>query len=68
MLSPSRRLVSVAQPHETQQFLFNIPSVIADESVKRKVVDDEVSEVPEKRAKTDDVEAVEAAEEEVATA
>lgn len=36
----------------------------ADESVKRKVDDDEVSEVPEKRAKTGEVEAVEPTEEE----
>jgi hypothetical protein len=36
----------------------------ADESIKRKAVDDEVaSEVPEKKAKTDDVEAAEPAEE-----
>lgn len=39
-------------------------SEFADESVKRKVDDDEVSEVPEKRAKTDEVEAVQPTEEE----
>lgn len=38
---------------------------IADESVKRKVDHEEAPEVPEKRAKTDDVEAVEPKDEEV---
>lgn len=39
--------------------------VISEEKVKRKVDADEAPEVPEKRAKTDDVEAVESKEEEV---
>lgn len=38
-------------------------SLLSDESVKRKITEVETSEVPEKRTKTDDVEAVEAAEE-----
>lgn len=37
---------------------------LSDESVKRKVVDDEASEVPEKRAKKDEVEVVEEKKEE----
>lgn len=39
--------------------------VISEETVKRKVDADEAPEVPEKRAKTDEVEAVETKEEEV---
>lgn len=40
-----------------------IHPTFADESIKRKAVDDEASEVPEKKAKTDEVEAAEPAEE-----
>lgn len=48
--------------------IFNIFSVnfffaLSEESVKRKVVEEDASDVPEKRAKTDDAEVVEPAEE-----
>jgi len=39
------------------------PVVEAEESVKRKVIEEDASEVPEKRAKTDEAEVVEPAEE-----
>lgn len=65
LLSQSLKSVSGAFLLKYLATSTDVSFFLSDESVKRKVVDEEASEVPEKRAKTDEVEAVEPAGEEV---